>query len=240
MTFSTSKLYIFSDFDGTISLEDLGDEVFRYFGTIQPYNSQLKNKEIDIVSYWHKVCNEIKEGTTIADIENFVSDKQIDYNFPDFADWTEQIKANLFIVSDGFDSYIKPILEREKLNRIKLFSNSLIDNNGKIEPVFYNRVESCKCFSASCKRNSVLTNLPDDAISVYIGDGFSDFCPAEYVDIVFAKKNLAKYCNEHRITHYNFKTFFDVKILLEKAINDNKIKKKNRAEIKRKKAFEYE
>jgi len=57
---------------------------------------------------------------------------------------------------------------------------------------------------------------------------------------VFAKKNLAAYCNANKIPHHPFKNFFDVKKILNDLILKKKVKKRNIASIKRKNAFEAE
>jgi hypothetical protein len=118
--------------------------------------------------------------------------------------------------------------------------SNILQYGEKVEPIFPGATESCKCFCASCKRNSVINQTNEDEIIVFIGDGYSDFCAAEHSDIIFAKKNLAAYCNENKLPHYPFNTFFDVKRLLSDAIKTHKLKKRNQAEMNRKKAFETE
>ena len=36
---------------------------------------------------------------------------------------------------------------------------------------------------------------------VYVGDGYSDRCPVQYADIVFAKGDLQTYCQEQNISY---------------------------------------
>jgi 2-hydroxy-3-keto-5-methylthiopentenyl-1-phosphate phosphatase len=93
---------------------------------------------------------------------------------------------------------------------------------------------------ASCKRNSILSNTDDDTVVIYIGDDYSDFCGAEHSDIVFAKKNLAAYCNENKIPHYPYSNFFDILRITKDIINKKKYKFRHQARIKRKQAFEAE
>jgi 2-hydroxy-3-keto-5-methylthiopentenyl-1-phosphate phosphatase len=86
----------------------------------------------------------------------------------------------------------------------------------------------------------LLNNTNDDDIVVFVGDGHTDYCCAEYADIVFAKSKLAAYCNEKRIPHYPYKTFFDVMYILENCKTNGRLRHRHQAQMKRKTAFEAE
>lgn len=234
------KLEVFCDFDGTITQVDLGDEVFKKFGQFEPYHTQLVNKEIDIKEYWYRLCKTLPNDLKDEDIYNLAMDTPIDPYFTKFVEYLESEEIPMQIISDGFDSYIKPILDRENLSHIPYLSNYLEFTENKVTPVFPRASEACTCMCASCKRNSMLSQTHDDAIIVYIGDGYSDFCGAEHSDIIFAKKNLAAYCNANKLPHYPFKTFFDIIQTFKMMIKTGKIKKRNQAFINRKNAFETE
>ena len=46
--------------------------------------------------------------------------------------------------------------------------------------------------------------------TAYVGDGHSDLCPALEADIVFAKEELARLCDEEEIPYTHFERFADV------------------------------
>lgn len=234
------KIRFFVDFDGTICLDDLGNKVFIELGNYEPYHKQLINKEISIREYWHKLCESLNTTNSFNEIREIAKKSEIDYYFLEFYNWAQQSDYETCIVSDGFSIYIDEVLRKYGIREIKKFSNHLVIEGNKVLPYFPEAQEDCHCLSASCKRNIVLNNSDDDDLIVYIGDGYSDFCPAEYSDIVFAKKNLAAYCNEYKIPHYPYKNFFDVKMIMSDLIIKKKIKKRNVASIKRKNAFENE
>jgi len=85
------------------------------------------------------------------------------------------------------------------------------------------------------KRNVLInnTNDLDGEVSVYIGDGVTDYCAVNYADIVFAKDKLASYCWKRNITYFEFKTFFDVMNKIEKLETKNRIKHRQEAKLKR-------
>lgn len=234
------QIRIFTDFDGTITTIDLGDELFKEFGEFEPFISQLKSGIIDIKEYWARVCNSLKKDLTLEEIEKFAFTAEIDSNFVNFAEYCKAQNWKLSVVSDGFEEYILPILKKIGLEYLDVSSNKLKKTNVGFVPIFSKASESCNCLSASCKRNVILSDSTEDEMLVYIGDGYSDFCAAEHCDVIFAKKSLAKYLSENKIPYHPFKNFFDVKRILKTIIENKKIKKRNHSFLLREKAFIYE
>jgi 2-hydroxy-3-keto-5-methylthiopentenyl-1-phosphate phosphatase len=235
-----SNVSVFVDFDGTITHEDIGDRLFLDFGVFEPHHTRLKNGEISIREYWNTVTATLKPGLTAEDIAAYAAGFQVDAYFKSFAEFCRDNDIKIRIISDGFDAYISAVMMNAGLDWIPVNCNHLDFNEGLIRPVFPLATESCSCMCASCKRNAILKNaLPDDII-VFIGDGYSDYCAAEHSDIVFAKKHLAAYCNEHKIPHYPFSSFFDVLRLFKILQSKKKLKHRYQAQLLQKKAFETE
>jgi 2,3-diketo-5-methylthio-1-phosphopentane phosphatase len=234
------QLFVFTDFDGTITIKDIGDELFRKYSKFDFYIQKLLSGEITIHQYWIEVCKNLDKNLNIETIRQFALSFEVDPYFKQFACFCEQNQVQLSIVSDGFDTYINPIIQSLQLNKIEIFCNTLIFEKKNIIPIFPYASESCKCLCASCKRNTILSNIPENAVIVFIGDGFSDYCAAEHSDIIFAKDKLAAYCNENKIPHYPFSTFLDVRRILEDIIRKKKYKIRNQARLLRKKAYETE
>jgi 2-hydroxy-3-keto-5-methylthiopentenyl-1-phosphate phosphatase len=236
------SIIVYCDFDGTIVTKDIGDELFIHFGDFETNNNNLREGSISIVEYWINLFRTLKPGITPKEISDYALTFSIDAYFKSFTEFCSENNIRLNILSDGFDAYIIPILNSLGLENIKVFCNKMIFSGDSDVPVpyFTGRSESCSCFCASCKRNTILTNTPDDSIIIFIGDGYSDFCAAEHSDIVFAKKHLAAYCNSSHIPHYTYKSFFDIISVLKKIINTPKLKFRHHAQILRKQAFETE
>src|SRR5262249_16729023 len=142
------------------------------------------------------------------------------------------------------DVYIDTILERELkpfgIDDLPRFRNELRHENSVFTPFFPGRDESCTCFCASCKRNAVLRHLPENALIIYIGDGYSDFCAADHADIIFAKKTLAAYCNKHHLPHHPFTSFADVQAIVQSLLERRRLRPRHQAVLRRKEAFETE
>ncbi|MFA7326280.1 MAG: MtnX-like HAD-IB family phosphatase [Candidatus Kapaibacterium sp.] len=239
MSIKFEDIKVFCDFDGTITLQDVGNELFKGVEEFENLNRLFIEEKLTIYEYWHKLCSKLPEGTSTEMIREQSRKFEIDPYFKSFVEFCEQNKIKLYIVSDGYDVYINEILSNNDI-KLPICSNKLLDKGTHLEPEFTNASESCNCFSANCKRNFVLNQSDENTLKIYIGDGYSDFCGAAHCDIIFAKKYLATYCNENSLPHYNFKSFFDVKRILEKKLNDNQFKKRNRATVDSNNAFKYE
>jgi 2-hydroxy-3-keto-5-methylthiopentenyl-1-phosphate phosphatase len=75
---------------------------------------------------------------------------------------------------------------------------------------------------------------------VFIGDGNSDNDAIQYVDFIFAKDDLLKFCEVQRITYFPFKDFNDVIVRLNELVSKKRLKKRHQAELKRREAFMIE
>jgi 2-hydroxy-3-keto-5-methylthiopentenyl-1-phosphate phosphatase len=53
---------------------------------------------------------------------------------------------------------------------------------------------------------------------IYIGDGYTDLCPVQHADLVFATGRLAQECADRKRPFISFQTFFDIEHELEKLL----------------------
>lgn len=265
------KIKLFIDFDGTITTKDIGNDFFMHYLGVEQFQqcyNKLVNSEVDIKTYWRLVAEKlimvnnisiVNNQIILPDFDKYIANIEIDNYFTKFIELIEKINHNFTvtnlsesnstnlittqIISDGFDIYIRPILDFYNIN-IKYYANKLTYNSttNQITPIFNLENEGCKCSSASCKQNLMLQIYQEDNLLIYIGDGASDYCPVEKCDIVFAKGKLSKYCNENNIPHYNFQNFFEIMSIFNKMFIEKKIpvKIRNHANIKRKLVFEIE
>ncbi len=230
---------VFTDFDGTISVKDIGDAMFERFGNLEICTKSFqdyRSGSIDAKECWRKGCETFPPiGREM--FREFAMDYPIDENFHGFVDFCDNHAIPVTIVSDGFDAYIDPVLEREQLQRLPRLSNEMrFLDDGTVQPVFpYTDAECVRC--ANCKRNHIITRSGDDEVIVYIGDGISDRCPVQYADIVFAKDSLVNYCEEQNITFHRFENFSDVLNVFRRMVETSKPKKRRTAELARNKVF---
>lgn len=232
------RLKIFCDFDGTISVNDVW---------INSIGKFIKNKE-----KFYDICNELYSGkigtkeTCIRHLElvedfslekfnAFLNEEMIDNHFRDFVGFCHENNFEVNVLSGGWDYYIDFILKRENVS-LDCYSSKMIwdEFKGKLSSEFTYEDEYCK-LCETCKRNILInkTNDLENEISVYIGNGSSDFCVSAYADIVFAKGRLASYCWKNNITYFDFNNFSDVKNKIIKIISGKNIKHRREAMIRR-------
>ncbi len=235
-----SKLKIFSDFDGTITLYDTWIEMGEYFiRDKQKWAETIRNFEEQKIGA--RECF-LQECSLIVDFDldefnRIIDSQRLDPMFLQFVEFCRVRNLPLMILSEGMDYYINRILVNNNLN-IPFYANRIVFSPDKksIGLEFPNADSDCtKC--GTSKRNILMNNTADDEISVFIGDGFSDACAVNYADVVFAKKSLASYCWKNNITYHEYQTFGDVKKKLERILGSKKIKQRDSAKNKRREVF---
>jgi 2,3-diketo-5-methylthio-1-phosphopentane phosphatase len=241
MSKNLEKLRVYIDFDGTITEKEICLELFSKF--CPGYDEVIKrffNEELNLRQLWKILVESLPGDVSFDDMIAVIDRFEPEPYFKPFIDYCKERDIPVMIVSDGFDIYIRRILENAGLSEIPSRSNKIVFEDGKYKAVFPGATESCTCNAASCKRNVLLNHSEDDSIIAYVGDGLSDFCAVRHSDLIFAKKRLAVYCSQNKLPHYPVKSFFDVRQRLDAVISGNKLKQRNQAFVNRKNAFETE
>lgn len=214
-------IIVFSDFDGTISREDILDKLIinKYNINVQKdaENKLLENR----ITFEEYLFNYFDRdgvlGTILSkdEIDKVTSDKTlIDEHFETFYNRCLSRGIKFYITSSGFYSIIRKMLPF--INPTKIFANDLTSDS-KI--VFHN--ESKKSINKKeiiqrCKYLFSLNGCSENSKLIYIGDGLSDFGVIDIVDILYVKKNSI--LHEHLIKinfdkeYKLFESFKDIEI----------------------------
>jgi 2,3-diketo-5-methylthio-1-phosphopentane phosphatase len=196
---------IYCDFDGTITKKDsVNGFLERYTGDKWLESERLwiegkiSSRENAIIQVG--LLNNVSE----KQLDDYINSIEIDDYFLEFVEFVKSKNIKLTILSDGFDLFIQKVLERFNLN-IPYYANKLTYKNGKfsIEFPYYN--ENCDKKAGMCKCDKV-----KEKSFCYIGDGTSDLCIASKADLLFATKNLHKYCKDNKIKHSHFTSFRNI------------------------------
>lgn len=233
-----TKFNVFVDFDGTITTQDVGEALFLKFGNLQIVDEVIRrwlNNEISSLQSWSLMCESVN-NFNLKEFYDFLDNISIDPYFKEFINYCQANSINIYVVSDGFDLYIDYILKRENLSFLKVYSNKLKVEGNKLIPIFPYPDEECK-ICANCKRNQVISNSGDFEFNIYVGDGNSDTCPAQFCDLIFAKKSLLKFCEKNRITFSPFTNFMDVIEKINLLKNKKRLKKRFQASLKRNEVY---
>ena len=201
---------IYCDFDGTITKKDSVNNFFEMYASANWIDSEKLWIEGKISSKENAIIQVgLINNVTQKQFDDYIDAIEIDDYFLDFVDFVKSNNIKLTILSDGFDLFIQKVLERYNLD-IPFYANKLIYKNSKfsIEFPYYN--ENCDKKAGMCKCQKV----KEDKFC-YIGDGTSDLCIASKANLLFASKNLHKYCKENDIKHYHFTSFRNIIDMLE-------------------------
>lgn len=202
------------DFDGTVTEQDLLDDIAQTFGDDEVYREvdegldggRLSLREV-IRREFEPVRAELGEVVEYA-LENTRVR-------PGFRELVERARAEgwrFVIVSSGFHELIEPILDREGVE-VELHANR-VDARPDGWRVLWSYGDDCPTCGESCKRATV-DALADGGEVVYIGDGYSDRCAADNADRVFARRGLARWLEERGVPFEPFDDFHQVARALE-------------------------
>jgi 2-hydroxy-3-keto-5-methylthiopentenyl-1-phosphate phosphatase len=208
--------HIYCDFDATVTINDIWDGLFKRFG--DPYAFKVWEKfntgEYTAAQCITEACNTVKGAKADKMLAMFTSEP-LRPGFAEFAKFCTDSNIKLTIVSDGFSLYIRPILAHHGID-VPYFANGVeLTEDGTLAVEFLHARESCR-FCGACKCGTILTTSTDEDTIVYIGDGYSDHCPVEISDVVFARDMLTRFCSKHGIPYHPFEDFFQIQDILKK------------------------
>lgn len=205
------KVLILTDFDGTVSTVDLGNEVITKFATASLTDIErayVKGKIGSRIAY-EKIAQRLK-GSREKMLEHVLAIEKLDPYFPQFCSLSKDKGIDIKIVSDGLDFYIEAILQKYHLTGMEYFSNVAVFGNDSSLSIEFPAMNDFCARCGTCKSRILNSyRLIYDQI-IYIGDGYSDFCPSRYADMVFAKKILFNKCERDGITCLQFKDFREI------------------------------
>ncbi len=198
------NIQVISDFDGTITKADTLNRFLRTYADKEWLIVEDKWIKGEIGS---RECIEeqmkLFPSMTKEKMDDFIDSVEIDESFVQFYNYLKKEKIDFCIISDGFDYFINRILLRYGINDAKIFSNKLKFESGKFFTSFPYSSENCERNSGVCKcevlKNNILGNRIVTKRVLYAGDGLSDFCVSNKVDILFAKGSLLEYCKNTKI-----------------------------------------
>ncbi len=225
---------VYCDFDATVTNNDLWHLLFTKYGkpeafTIWKEFGRGKMTASECIAFACSTVSRIDR----AEAEALFTQETIRPGFKEFTEFLSEKGIELSIVSDGFSCYIRPILEANDL-LVPYHANDIeITDEGELSIDFKNGRESCRA-CAACKCGHIISTSGDDDTIVYVGDGYSDVCPIEISDIVFARDTLLRTCGEKGIPHHPFNDFFQVREILKNYLKDRPKYKREQARRARK------
>ena len=211
-------LLVLTDFDGTLSLTDVGYEVLLQFSGRgwDEIDRDYCEGRIGSMEAYGRICA-ILGGTREEMLRFVAANAVIDPHFAEFYAFCRDRGIDVRVVSDGLDFYIDYILRRHGLSEIPVYSNVMRFRDGKPQSIEFPHAgaDCSKC--GTCKSNILESCQAAYGTIVYVGDGYSDLCPAARADLVFAKGILwTRLAAGERRGVRKYRSFRDVKDFLSK------------------------
>ncbi|KAK6332487.1 hypothetical protein TWF730_004153 [Orbilia blumenaviensis] len=234
----TSKrdIIIFSDFDGTIFMQDTGHILFDHHGCGAVRREQL-DEEIKTGARSFRAVSEDMWGSLNVTFEDgFSIMKQKLEIDPDFNEFHKYCIANgipFNVISAGLKPILRKVLDvflgETQSAHIDIVANDAqISHDGsEWKPIWRHDNELGHDKAASLQEYKTIASSESEDGSipmiVFVGDGVSDLPAAREADVLFARRGLRleEYCIENKISYIPFDTFADIQTELARLVQED-------------------
>jgi len=206
---STSSVLVFCDFDGTVAVRDVGYCLFHHFSNGKN-DSLIPDWKAGRLSSREILLQEAAMVHAAPDeIFRFLDQFTLDPTFAPFVALCSANNIEPVILSEGMDFYIDHLLRKHNIQGLQVLSNGGRFESGGLTISFPHKNRHCRrCGSCKGERMADFRKkATNDAIIVFVGDGYSDACAAREADIVFAKNDLVTCCEEQDIAYNTYQDF---------------------------------
>jgi 2-hydroxy-3-keto-5-methylthiopentenyl-1-phosphate phosphatase len=188
-------LAILVDYDGTIALNDVSDQIMAEH---VPGDWEAEAAKYDAGGMGSRRLMAWEIGLIDADPSDLFATAAGQPHDPGFVPLVERARTHgipVEVVSDGFGFFIRPALASLGLDDLPVVTAATTFSGRRATIGFPNAHPTC-LVCGTCKRERVRAHQAAGRAVVFIGDGESDRYAAGYADIVWAKRSLVKICIE--------------------------------------------
>jgi len=221
------KPIVFLDFDGTITRRDAVDAILETFADSRWLEIEENWKSGRIGSRECLAAQMRLVRATKEQVDVLLDSIDVDEGFVRLLETCAAHDVEAHIISDGFDYCIDRILSRpslnlrQHLNRARILSSHMEPDGDcwRVDfPAFH---QSCGHGCATCKPAMMSLLNRDGGPTVFVGDGLSDKYAATSADLVFAKDQLAAFCQARQVAHVRYNNLADVAEQLDELLRSN-------------------
>lgn len=203
------KRAVLTDFDGTITQEDVAETILAEFAPAEWRRIEELHRARRIGTRDTMIRQFALVRAEKYDLLEFVDGRvRMDETFPSFAAYCANRGMRLEIVSEGLDFYVDHLLRKWQVE-VPVRTNGTRFTDGRIE-ITYPWADATCTLCGTCKLLRLFELRAQGYRVAYAGDGHSDLCPAIEADLVFAKRDLADLCREEAIDFIPFERFSDI------------------------------
>ncbi len=205
-------LTVILDFDGTITLKDVGYFVTLNFAreSISEASEAFERGEISIRELATVELNSLREKDHPAMRKAAVETAEIRRGFPEFVQFCRDNSIPVEVASSGMKFYIDALLGNLEASHLPVAAPVLaFDERGHGKVAFEEGIIDCG-MTPMCKCERVWRQRRLGRTVLFVGDGSSDHCAAHQADYVMARDSLARYCERANLNFTPFEDFFEV------------------------------
>jgi HAD superfamily phosphoserine phosphatase-like hydrolase len=216
-------LSVLVDFDGTVSDNDVTDELLAGYATDPAWRARDRDyAEGRAGSRTLLAWDATILAPDPAALLRTALAQRLDATFVPFVGQVRALGGTVEVVSDGFGFYVEPLLARLGAADLPVATAELHLDEVPLRIEFpYGHPACFVC--GTCKRQRVLAHQAAGRFAVLVGDGESDRYAAWHADLVFAKGGLARLCEEAGWPYAAWERFADVGIALAAGLAEGKI-----------------
>lgn len=232
----TLPAIVFTDFDGTVTLQDSNDYLTENLGfgvkRRLEINDEILNETMTFKDGFSEMLASIPTPFPEC-IDVLLENIQLDPGFEKFYSWCESKGIPVIVVSSGMKPFIHALLAKlvgeEAASKIEIISNGVDVNleTGKWNIVYrdpdtgFGHDKSRSIREYLSNHGYTKENVPP---LFYCGDGVSDLSAAKETDLLFAKhgKDLISYCRREDIPYTEFNDFEEIFQKIESIVDGGK------------------
>ena len=202
----TGRWLVVVDFDGTITEHDTLDLMCHAHAPVESdaADEALEAGEITLDECIRRQFEAVR-GDHDELIAEAVAGAGVRTGFARFVDAATAAGHRVVVVSSGFESVIRPVLESVGLGDLEVVASE-VWFSPEATRVEFPQTPVCERCGERCKRPLVAA-LDGSRPVVYIGDGWSDRCAALAADRRYARDSLARYLDGERVEYVRFDDF---------------------------------
>jgi 2,3-diketo-5-methylthio-1-phosphopentane phosphatase len=210
-------LSILVDYDGTISLTDVSEELLAKYveGVWEEAEASYDAGRMGsrrLMSWEVSLIDADPEA-----LHRTAAAQPHDPGFVDFLRNAQAASIPIEVVSDGYGFFIRTALEALGVGELPVVTARTVFRGRRASIEFPNGHPTC-LVCGTCKRERVLAHRAAGRRVVYIGDGESDRYAAGYSDIVFAKRSLERICIEAGWPYRRWTAFSEIDAWLNETL----------------------
>ena len=241
---SNPQFIFFTDFDGTITLQDTNDYMTDHIGFGEALRRKGNGSVLSGARHFRDSFQEMMDSIRTTSFEDCITllktNIKLDPHFQAFFDWADRANVPIVILSGGMEPVIRGLLshwlgEDAVRRRLQIVSNNVSAREPGVKDLYkdaggwrlvyhddspFGHDKSIEIRKYSRNDDGSVIPANERPAIFYAGDGVSDLSAARETDLMFAKagKDLVEYCKRENVPYTEFDDFSDIAEVVENIV----------------------